>query len=1190
MRERINRLAKGIIDSEIPKIKVTPSGIDDVVRSGGATRRELVVTSENNLHIKGLAYSSNFRVRLISGAFGGTYNHLVYEINGSFLQDGDVIKGSFYLVTNGGEREVPYSFRVELGTSGKALSDLKTAEDFADAAKKDMDTALRLFEYRDFVTAPFMDDLHIRAIYDGLKGRPDRRKELEEFLTALKVKKPVVLSVDDKELRFGELEDVLHDQVFITRSGWGYVNLDVTTDCEFIELPKKTVGELDFENDQCRVPFLIHPERMHQGENSGRIMITGMEDRFIIPVTAVVNPGGGISAEDAFAKEAFGRFLRLRLLEESGQRSGDVLCEDMEKALDELELMKGEQSLYKLFRAEVCLLQGKPSKAALLLDECRDEILNERQEKREIYCYYQYLRLQVQPDEYQRESLIRLMKKYLEEDRRLFWLFLLLMKLDRRMFDNMPALFSMLKRQFDTGVRSPFFYLWGCRVLKEAPDLIRSLGPMELQILYHCVGKGLVDKKLALAVSKLTLSSKHFNRLHYRMLVKLYEEFQEKEVLEAICALLIKGECRMAEAFAWYEKGIKAGISLTRLYEYYIYALPKNYCYLLPKEVLLYFSYGGSELDLNSRTVLYKNVLVYLEPTDPLYQAYERTIEKFATEQLFESRIDNRLASIYEKMIFKDVIDLPMAMVLPSILRSYRVECQNKKMKYVIVCYEELTEEDAFLLDDGVAYVPLFSEHSILLFQDAYGNRYANIPYKKDAVMDRPELEERCFELFPEHSMLRLRACEKALSKGITDRKEVKILEATLEDPKLRPYYQRLLLSKVIEFYQKQTDAPEEDGDGAKYLLTLDKKVLTKEERIGVCNTLILNGYMEEAFHMIREFGCEGIGMEQLYKLCTKMILQKLFDEDSLLLTIAYEVFKEGKNDSVILDYLCEHFNGLSDQMYHVLMQSVSGHVETYDLEERLTAQMMFSGAMTKLDKVFHLYRNRKETNDNIVKAYLTIKCTEYFMEDKEPEEKVLAYLEGVVKASSIKGRLPTIYLLSLSKYYAKLSELTDEQKELCRETVEFLLEEGYVFPHFKDLSKYVPMPEDILDKAMIQYCAGRDSKIDLQIRILPDEEEFHSEDISRVYQGVFVKQKILFEGEIMEYRISELIDEDWVLKKEGSISCDAGESSKDMDSRFACLNEMSLSLSLKDETALKIRMQEYLRKNAAAEELFPLM
>lgn len=1190
MRERINRLARGIIDSEIPKIKVTPSGIDDIVRSGGATRRELVVTSENNLHIKGLAYSSNYRVRFINGAFGGTYNHLIYEINGSFLEDGDVIKGSFYLVTNGGEREVPYSFRVELSTSGKALSDLKTAEDFADIAKKDMDTALRLFEYRDFVTAPFMMDLHVRAVYDGLRGRPDRRKELEEFLAALKVKKPVKLWVETEERRFGELEDVVRDCVVIKRSCWGYVNLEVTTDCDFIELPKKSVVEQDFEEEECRVPFLVHPQRMHQGGNFGRILITGIEERFLIPVTAVNNPGGGISAEDAFTKEAFGRFLRLRLEEETGQRDTGTLYEEMGKALDEIELMKGEQSHLKLFRAEVCLGEGKISRAALLLDECRDEILNERQEKKEIYCYYQFLRLKVQPDEYQKESLIRLMKKYLEEDRRLFWLFLLLIKLDGRMFENPPALLSMLKRQFDMGVRSPFFYVWGCRVLNETSDILRAIGPMEVQILYHCAGKGLVDRKLAMAVSRLTITAKHWNRLHYRMLVRLYKEYPEKEVLEAVCALLIKGECRMAEAFAWYEKGIKAGISLTRLYEYYLYALPKDYCYLLPKEVLLYFSYGGNELDFYSRTVLYKNVLIYLEPSDPLYQAYERIIEKFATEQLFESRIDNQLAAIYERMIFKDVIDLPMAMVLPSILRSYRVECSNKKMKYVIVCYEEMTEEDAFLLDNGVAYVPLFSEHSILLFQDAFGNRYAGIPYKKDPVMDRPELEERCFELYPEHSMLRLRACEKVLAQGVADTQEVKILEGTLEDPELRLLYQRLLLSRVIEFYRKQTSDKEEGGEGAVYLLKLDKKVLSKSERIGVCDTLIHNNYMEEAFGMIREFGSEGIETKRLYELCTKMILQNLFDEDPLLLQLAYQVFKEGESDSVILDYLCEHFNGLTDQMYHVLMQGVSQHAETYDLEERLTAQMMFSGCSSRLDKVFNLYRSRKETSDNIVKAYFTIKCTGYFMEDKEPEEKVFAYLEGLVKAASQKGRLPAIYLMAVTKYYAKLPSLDEEQQKLCRNTVAFLLEEGFVFPYFKVLARYAPMPEDIMDKAMIQYCGDRDSKIELQIRILPDEEEFHSEDISRMYQGVFVKQKILFEGEIMEYRVRELTEDKWVLKKEGSVSCEAGESLKDSDSRYACLNEMSLSLSLKDESGLKKRMQEYLKKNAAAEELFPLM
>ena len=1192
MRERINRLAKGIIDSEIPKIKVTPSGIDDVVRSGGATRRELVVTSENNLHIKGLAYSSNYRVRMISGSFGGTYNHLVYEINGSFMEDGDVIKGSFYLVTNGGEKEVPYSFRVELGTSGKALSDLTTAESFADTAKKDMDTALRLFEYRDFVTAPFMNDLHVRAIYDGLKGRPDRRKELEEFLVALKVKKPVELSVDTGERRYGELEDAVRDWIEIRRSCWGCISLEVTTDCDFIELPKKTIGEQDFEDDICKLPFVVHPERMHQGENYGRVQINGVEECFLVPVISVSNPGGGISAEDAFAKEAFGRFLRLRLEAETGKERAESLCGEMEKALDEIELMKGESGFIKLLRAECCLFAGEKSKAALFLDESRDEILSERQEKKEIYCYYQYLRLEIQPDEYQRESLVRLMKKYLEEDHHLFYIFGLLTKTDSRLLENPPALLAVLRRQYEAGVRSPFFYIWGCNVLNSAPELIRGIGPMELQILFSSAGKGLIEKRLASQICRLTLTARHYNRLHYRMLCRLYKETSEKEVLEAICSLLIKGECRNSEAFSWYEKGIRAGISLTRLYEYYIYALPKNYCYLLPKEVLLYFSYGGSELDLYSRSVLYKNVLVYLEPADPLYQAYERVIEKFATEQLFESRIDNYLAAIYERMVLKEVVDLSMAKVLPSILRSYRVECSNKKMKYVIVCYEEMTQEDAFLLNDGVAYVPLFSEHSILLFQDAYGNRYANIPYKKDPVMERNELEERCFELYPEHSMLRLRVCDEILARGAKDAREAGILESTLEDPNLRPYYQKLLLSRVIEYYQKQTETAPEQGEeaGAGYLLKLDKKVLTRKERAGVCDTLIHNNYMEEAYRMIRDFGGEGISSRQLHKLCTEMILKNLFREDPLLLHLAYTAFLEEESDSVLLDYLCEHYNGLSSQMYRILLQGVSLHVETYDLEERLTAQMMFSGDISRLDKVFHLYQSRKEPGESIVKAYFTLKCTDYFMNGKEPEEKVFSYLEGMVQAASQKGRFPTIYLLALTRYYSELPAIDEQQEELLKNMVSLLMEERLVFPYYKKLAKYIPMPEDVMDKAMIQYCAERDSKIELAIRILPDEEEYHSEDITRMYQGVFVKQKILFEGEIMEYRVKELIDEEWVLKEEGSVSCEAGVTPKDSDSRYACLNEMSLSLNLKDETGLKKRMQEYLKKNAAAEEIFSLM
>ena len=188
MRERINRLARGIIDSEAPQVVITPEQVEEQVPASAKTRGELMVTSSNNLYIKGLVYSSNPRVTISNNAFGGLRNRIVFEINSQYLKHGETIKGSFYLVTNGGEKEIPYSLRVQSGVSGSALERLKTAEDYARLAKKDLDLALQLFEYQDFIQAPFMEDGLCRTIYDGLKGRPGRRNLLEEFLVALKVK------------------------------------------------------------------------------------------------------------------------------------------------------------------------------------------------------------------------------------------------------------------------------------------------------------------------------------------------------------------------------------------------------------------------------------------------------------------------------------------------------------------------------------------------------------------------------------------------------------------------------------------------------------------------------------------------------------------------------------------------------------------------------------------------------------------------------------------------------------------------------------------------------------------------------------------------------------------------------------------------------------------------------------------
>ncbi len=119
----------------------------------------------------------------------------MYEVDTSWCENGDVIRGTINLVTNGGELEVPFLFCVETTASIRVLSTLHTVEDFVDLAQKDMDLALRLMEYKDFTDAPFLQDLRVRAVFDGIRGHGNRQNALEEFFLGLGVKEPVELTL-----------------------------------------------------------------------------------------------------------------------------------------------------------------------------------------------------------------------------------------------------------------------------------------------------------------------------------------------------------------------------------------------------------------------------------------------------------------------------------------------------------------------------------------------------------------------------------------------------------------------------------------------------------------------------------------------------------------------------------------------------------------------------------------------------------------------------------------------------------------------------------------------------------------------------------------------------------------------------------------------------------------------------------
>jgi len=289
MREKINRLANGIIDRDIPKISIAPETMNLPIKSDEIVRMDIKVNSLNNIHVKGLAYSSSYRVKVLTPSFGGQNNIIQIEIDSRFLKSGAVIEGVIDLVTNAGEFSVPYSYRVLTGQTNDVLSEIKTIEDFMIIAKEDAQTALRVFEYKDFINIPFMDDIKLRALYEAFSNRNNKPNALEEFLVAINKKEPVKVTSDTNLIDFEQVVNDLEAKITLRKNTWGYLGFAVQSSADFIELSDRYINEADFKNNKVDYKFKINSERLHRGKNEGTISFISVNQTIVVDIFKIIH-------------------------------------------------------------------------------------------------------------------------------------------------------------------------------------------------------------------------------------------------------------------------------------------------------------------------------------------------------------------------------------------------------------------------------------------------------------------------------------------------------------------------------------------------------------------------------------------------------------------------------------------------------------------------------------------------------------------------------------------------------------------------------------------------------------------------------------------------------------------------------------------------------------------------------------
>ena len=878
MKERINKLARGIVDLACPELRLSDTAFHGMVCAGETLKLDLTLTSENGILLKGLIYSDSPYVTIQKNTFLGLRTRISALVDARALEDGDHIEGGLCIVSNGGETRIPFAFEVRSYASAEVIPGLRTPEDFVKLYQTNGGAALRVFEYDDFVRAPFMNDARFRALYDGLRKGPDRVHALEAFLYAIR-----------------------------------YPKQETTT----------------------RMP----------------------------------------RAESGCTKETLNR--------------ADVPVEALEDA----------------------------------------------------------------------------------------------------------------------------------------------------------------------------------------------------ELIEEAAGCCIRAGATTELAFRIYQRAIEMQSQITRLYEYYMYAMPKGYQGRLPREVYLYFAY---EYDIpeNMKLPLFYNVVMNFGAEEDIYQRFEKKIQKFTIDQLLKSAFDQRLSVLYERMVLVDMVDERIGTVLPAILRAYRVSTSDPRMRYVVVRYLELQREELYPLKEGSAYIPLFFENSVLLFQDAYGDRYTDISYEKTRIMEKPELEKRCFQVVPEQPMLKLARARRIARNGIQSAEELQLLESVIREMPLAGPYRAYLLNVILRYLDKLRDSATELSEEEKqFLAEIPQQELDHSEQKMLLQILIRQNMFEEAYRRMLASGERDLDRPYLEKLVRSLVASERHTRSAELMDLGYDLFTLGTKDRTILRYLMEYYNGLSGDMLAILLRGQKLKVDGQrEMAERLLAQMLFSRTEQGLDDVFELYRSFPDAENVLLRAYITKRAVDYFIDGRVIREKVFSDIYGIVRDERYKERVPVIYLLAMSKHMSEQKDLNGEEKLVLQDTMDYLIRKKLIFAYTRTLYRFVRIPDSVMDRYYIEYHGHKDIRPSLYLRILPDQGDYEEEEIVRIYQNIYVRPVTLFAGERAEYQIYEST-KDQVPATSGSIAWDGTVRLK--GDTYDILSEMSGLIGKDQDQELYEAMHRYVRNEAVIEALF---
>ncbi len=1185
MQELIDRILEGNFDYENGTLDFSCAKIEINIPVGESFEGSFRVRSTPGTLTDGYISTTDFRMECLTPTFHGSDEEIAFCFHGENMEEGDVVKGVFNVISNHGEYYLPFIVSIEHTILNSSIGAIKNLFHFANLAKSNWQEAVKLFYSPEFECIFTGSDVNIYDSYRGLSVYPGNEQNMEEFLIQIHKKQAVEFLLEEKEINL-ELASgegayrVLEQEIEIVRNGWGYTALNVECDGDFLFAEKEFLTDDDFLGNRCRLPIFIDSSLCRNGKNFGRVVLYNSHVCLMIPITLKL---GETVHEDLIERRTTVRLMEFYQAFRMKKINSNIWLKESGKLVERLVASNENHIPARLFQAQLLISEERYNEAKWILDHAVALMENDEMEEGVLWAYYLYLTTLINPEEKYVKRMSEEVQEIYRRDRTEWRVAWLLLYLSEEYSKSASGKWMFLQKRFYYGCCSPVLYLEALYLLNNNPALLRRLDHYELQIIHYGAKHQILSSEVIEQILYLAGRMREYTPVFFTTLVQLYERRPDTRILQEICTQLIKGGKTQHKYFKWYEKGVEAQLRITNLYEYYMMALDLSVQQKLPKILLMYFAYQNN-LDYEHSAYLYQYILQQKEEYEELYASYKLRMEYFVVDQIQKHHINRNLAFLYQEMLTPGMVTEETAKALSRLLFAHQIQVADNRLHKVIVYQAGNLKPGEYSLQDGQAWISLYGNEYTILFEDRFGNRFAkSMDYTLEKLMMPGKFlrmiahyDKNCLEL---DQYLCATEQNEITQENIRRTLRVVASEDIASDVKKEIYL------KILQYYYDSDDMDALDD----YLEQILYAELSSKERGGILKFMVLRGKYEIAYQWLERFGPYFADSKTLVRLVAEMIRRNNMAENPVLTETAMYVFRKGKYDSTILSYLIQHYEGMTKDMRDLWKVARTLGVDCHKLSEKIMVQMLYSGAFVgeKMD-IFQYYVSRGAKQE-VENAFLTQCAYDYFVKEKLTENYVFREIRCVyLRGEEIKQ----VCKLAFLKYYAENpGELTEEDKPLIELFMGELLHKGIYLNFFRDLKGFHYLTRIMGDKTIVEYRSRPGGKARIHYVVVNENgeaDEYIAEYMTEVYGGVCFKEFVLFFGETLQYYITEDCDGEEQLTESGNIqkSDIVGE---DHTNRYELVNDMMISKTLQDYDTLDNLLEEYCRKEYWNIQMFHL-